>query len=383
MNLFFVCKKCESCSDKDVLLNYSKNNSRTSLINKNEKVDIPKDEIISNDSTNNLEIIDYPYPFNFNDNFSSQSNTNKYNIKVPQRSYYLNNMNKIEKIPNDQLDKNSTNSNNKNNSLSNSSLILNNDESFVQNKALLSNYYENYENLKNKKMKRMKKKIPNKKPKTSKKAVKKIGLKIMKEKNNSYVILTKKNIKSNSLILKIKQNQEKEVKTNEEYPKIKKSKTNFFTNGRKSAKNIIELNTESILQRINHITNKDYVTYNKYSRKQSKNNSKNSTKIYQCKNNIKNNSYKNCKSTNKMKKKAAFFPKNEFLDSSMENKRSFIFKNNINIYRNTTTNYVEKKKNNINFSYLWLNKKDIRDNHYLSKSYINPFDKIKNISLKN
>ena len=65
-----------------------------------------------------------------------------------------------------------------------------------------------------------------------------------------------------------------------------------------------------------------------------------------------------------------------------ENKRSFIVKSNLNIYRNTT-NYVEKKKNNINFSYLWLNKKEFRDNHYLSKSYINPFDNIKKNIIKN
>jgi hypothetical protein len=346
MNLFFVCRKCESCSDKDVLLNYSKKNSRTSLINKTEKNDIQKDEIISNDSTNNLEIIDYPYPFNFNDNFSSQSYTNKYNIKVPQRNYYLNNMNKIEKLPNDQLDNNSININNKNNSLNNSSLILNNDESFIQNKVLLSNYYENYENLKNKKMKKMKRKIPNKKPKTGKRALKKIGLKIMNEENNSN-ILTEKNIKSSSQILKIKQNQEKAVKTNEECPKIKKSKTNFFINRKKKAQNIIELNTKSILQRINHIKNKDYTTYNKYSIKETKNkNSKNIwTKIYQGKNNIKNNSYKNCKSTNKTIKKVVFFPINEFLDSSKENKHLFIVKNNVNTYRNTITNFVEKKKN--------------------------------------
>ena len=380
MSLFFECQKCEICYDKDVLLNFNKKNSRSSLLNKNEKVDISKDEIISIDSTNNLEIIDYPYHINFNANFSSQTNTDKYNIKVPQRNYCLNNMNQIEKIQNSQLDNNTINGNNINNSLNNSSLILNNGESFVQNKALLSNYYENYENFKNKKKKKMKIKIPHKKSKVGKKAVNIFGLKDSIQKNNSYVILTKKDIKSKSQILTIKQNREKEMKTEGEYPKIKKSNTNFFTNISKKEKNIIVLNTESILQRINYRKNKDYLAYNKYSRKQSKKNSKNSIitskKIYQGKNNIKNNSYKNCKSTNKIIKKDAF------LDSSKENKRSFIVKSNLNIYRNTT-NYVEKKKNNINFSYLWLNKKEFRDNHYLSKSYVNPFDNIKKNIIKN
>lgn len=55
-----------------------------------------------------------------------------------------------------------------------------------------------------------------------------------------------------------------------------------------------------------------------------------------------------------------------------------------NNYRNTTTtnatNYTGNQTKNLNFSYLWLYNKD---SHYLSKSYINPFDKFENKKIKN
>ena len=385
MNLFFSCNKCESCSDKDVSLNFNKKGSINSFLNKNKKADISKDDILSNDSTNNLEIIDYPYHVNFNDNFISQSNTNRngYEIKVPQRNYYLTNINKIEKLPSNKLDNSAINNNNNiNNSLSDSSLILNNDESFLKNKALLSNYYANYENLKNKKMKM--KLIPHNKPKTGKKLRKKFVFKIGMDKNNSDIILAKKSNKSNRKIFKLKQNKEKKIlktEINGVHPKVKKCKTNFSINlkNNEKTKNINTLNTKNILDRINYMKNRHYVTYNKCNKKEiidaNKKPKNISIKIYRYKKMLKNYSYKNCSSINKKIKKEYILPIIKFSNSSEDNKQSFKNKNNINICRKTT-NSTDNNKINLNFSYLLPNKKDYKDNHYLSKSYINPFGKI-------
>ena len=97
-------------------------------------------------------------------------------------------------------------------------------------------------------------------------------------------------------------------------------------------------------------------------------------KIYKGANTLKNNIYKN-KSSNKIGKKYSFFPKIKFSNSSYKINDSLINKIYVNNYRNSTTNNIENKRNNFDFSYVWLSN---RDTTYLSKSYTNPFDKIVN-----
>ena len=97
-------------------------------------------------------------------------------------------------------------------------------------------------------------------------------------------------------------------------------------------------------------------------------------KIYKGANTLNNNKYKN-KSLNKIGKKYSFFPKMKLSNSSNKIKDSLINKMYANDYRNTTTNNIENRRNNMDFSYLWLSN---RDTTYLSKSYLNPFDKIVN-----
>lgn len=395
MNFFFlVCNKCENCTEKDVLLNYNKKNSKNSLINK--KVEIPKDEIISNDdSTNNLEIIDYPYAINFNQDFISNLNHNNYNLKQ-QSNYYINKVNKIKNLPTDQLDNSNIKSNSKKNSLSSSSLIINNEDNFLQNKVLLTNYYENYENIKKKEI--QKKRIPYKKITNDKnnnlcnksgRTNKKVGEKrevIAKRVAESFS--AKKNNKSNSQILNMKNNNKgfRIMKTElGDYHKVKKSKTNFIMRNRsnKTRKNIIFKKKNNLIKE-RFLKQNIHITYNK-------NNNSNKNPLSKLKKNnkealnAKQNYSKYEKSLNKFdKKNLLFYPKVKCNDSSNNNSHSLANKMSFNNHRNTNitnaTNYTGSKTNNLNFSYLWLYNKD---NHYLSKSYINPFEKYENKKLKN
>ena len=121
--------------------------------------------------------------------------------------------------------------------------------------------------------------------------------------------------------------------------------------------------------------NNIYITYNRNNEKNTKNKTpiKKLKKIYRGKNNIKKNYSKYYKSLNKIdKNNLIFYPKIKFSNSSNNNSYSLLNKMSFNNYRKTTTNNGDNK-NNLNFSYLWLNN---RDSHYLSKSYINPFNKI-------
>lgn len=308
MNFFnLVCNKCENCNENEILLNYNKKSSKNSLIN--HKVDIPKDEIISNDSTNNLEIIDYPYAINFNQGFIPNLSQKNNNLKQPQSNYYINKVNKIKNLPTDQLDNSNIKSNSKNNSLSSSSLIVKNEDNFLQNKVLLTNYYENYEN--NKKKEIQKKIIPYKKiikdinnnfcnrrsERTNKKFEEKTDV-IIKRVAESFS--AKKNNKSNSQILNMKNNNKKiKIMKTEfgDYQKIKKSKTNFIIRNRsnKTRKNIILKNN---LIKEKFLRKNIYITYNK-------NNNKNPLNKLKKINNQNKSKYK--KSFNKFDKKIYFF----------------------------------------------------------------------------
>jgi len=142
MNIFnFVFGACNNIR-RESISNFSKKDSKIlSGINRNER---RKEEILSTDTTNNLEIIDYPYSNNITEEISFQIDSFDY--------YKINDKNEIQNIISDLDDCNILNNNdyNRKNSLNNSSEIINNEDNLSKNKALLNNYYSNSQNLKNK-----------------------------------------------------------------------------------------------------------------------------------------------------------------------------------------------------------------------------------------
>ena len=389
MNLFYlVCNKCENISEKDIPLNFNRKNSKSSIIKKN--VEMSKDEIISSDSTNNLEIIDYPYTINFKEDLSSP-NFNKLNLKITKNNHYLNNINKIQKLPNDQMENSIIDINSKKNSLS-SSFIINNEDNFIQNKALLNNYYAKYENSKNNKDNNNNKRntikskiMPKKKTFCNKKIVKNVPLKMEILKNDSDIILANKNSKSNRQILKVKKNIKdiKVIKANlEEYQIIQKCQTNCITNKVSSKKKKAILCNTQFYKRDTISKYNNYITYNENIKKVkvNKDKEKNKTnnqiyklkKIYNGGNSPKFNIIRKNQSSIKIDKKCFFPPFLKLNNSFKDNNNSNLNKINLVNYRNSTAYNIERKKNNLNFSHLWLYNN--KDNFYISKSYINPFD---------
>ena len=123
MNILkLLCNKCQDNSEKDILLSINSKESRNSIRMK--KTKNTHNEALSNNSTNNLEVIDYPYITNTKNNLSMITNKNIF-LRLQLDKYNLD----LEKI------------NNKNdNSLdckSNSSIVMINEDSYRQNKALL------------------------------------------------------------------------------------------------------------------------------------------------------------------------------------------------------------------------------------------------------
>ena len=123
MNILkLLCNKCQDNIEKDILLSINSKESRNSIRMK--KTKNTHNEALSNNSTNNLEVIDYPYITNTKNNLSMITNKNIF-LRLQLDKYNLD----LEKI------------NNKNdNSLdckSNSSIVMINEDSYRQNKALL------------------------------------------------------------------------------------------------------------------------------------------------------------------------------------------------------------------------------------------------------
>lgn len=125
-----ACNKC-NLSEKDSF-------SITKGSMAKNKDEINKDNFINlednNQSTNNLEIIDYPYSFN-----SNQDETKTNHIETEENNDYINEKNLLEKGLNDNI----RYRNNNRNTLNSSSLILKNEDSITQNKILLKNLYNN------------------------------------------------------------------------------------------------------------------------------------------------------------------------------------------------------------------------------------------------
>jgi hypothetical protein len=388
-----ICNKCE-CKDKDIFTNIYNKESKSSLIN--QKIEMQKEEIISNDSTNNLEIIEYPYPVNLREDYISKLACNNYKRSL-DNNYFIYEENKIQKIEEEKEKINNYNSifNSNKNSLNNSSLIMNNEDSLVQNKALLSRYYANCQNLKNQNIRKQIVSMKNINPENKNFSFKnknkgyKQPLKIETyEKNKFFALLSNENNKSN-----------KQIKSNEKISKkkdifrsnnnkdfdIKKFKTNYKFNKKnensKSDKNML-LMRQKQNDKDKNLYNSKLSTYNAVNNKSKKSISKNSrtpinksAKTSTDKNSgVKKDIFKKYNNSNNVAKKYINCPKLQLSNSSSFNDNSYIMlnKNYFLSYRNTTTDNIENKKNHLDFSYLWLNNKGFQS---LSRSYINPFDK--------
>ena len=151
MNLFFSCKK-HNYSSQNILTNYEnskKNKEKKSIKNKEKEDNKGKEQLLllnndSNDSFNNLEIIDYPYSINNNKDDATEEMNSPYKYKEAQ--------NLVNQITNEissnllyegQENKNQRqrNFNFYQNSSDTSSGIIKNENSVQKNKTLLNNYY--------------------------------------------------------------------------------------------------------------------------------------------------------------------------------------------------------------------------------------------------
>ena len=151
MNLFFSCKK-HNYSSQNILTNYEnskKNEEKKSIKNKEKEDNKGKEQLLllnndSNDSFNNLEIIDYPYSINNNKDDATEEMNSPYKYKEAQ--------NLVNQITNEissnllyegQENKNQRqrNFNFYQNSSDTSSGIIKNENSVQKNKTLLNNYY--------------------------------------------------------------------------------------------------------------------------------------------------------------------------------------------------------------------------------------------------
>ncbi len=389
-----ICNKCE-CKEKDIIFGMNNKESKNSLIN--QKIKLPKDEVISNDSTNNLEIIDYPYSFNSKEENLSKLSSNNI-IPSPDNHYFIYENSKIQKIPEEKLNNlNSIFNNSNKNSLTSTSLIINNEDSLKQNKALLSNYYANCQKIKKQNIQKKTNPLKNNKQEKksnlsfkNKKNGSKITLKIETYKQDDiYALLSKINSKSNEQIINNKKKSKKKEffrpNTNENYI-MKKCKTNYKMNITnrlsKSNKNIFLMNEKNNNKEKN-LSNKNFIAYKAYNRNYKKNNyetpiNRSIKEIMEKTGKLTN--YKNFSSSNKTGNKYKNNLKKKLNNSISSNDYILLSKRKFRGYRNTATSNVENQKSHLNFSKLRLNNKGIQS---LSNSYINPFDKVKIIKKRN
>ena len=123
MNILkLLCNKCQDNSEKDILLSINSKESRNSIRMK--KTKNTHNEALSNNSTNNLEVIDYPYITNTKNNLSMITNKNIF-LRLQLDKYNLDS------------EKNKNKNDNSLDCKSNSSIVMINEDSYRQNKALL------------------------------------------------------------------------------------------------------------------------------------------------------------------------------------------------------------------------------------------------------
>lgn len=393
MNFFnFVFGTCNNIGE-DSLSNFHKKDSKIiSTINRNQK---RKHEILSTESTNNLEIIDYPYSNNITEEINY--------LQIDTFDYYkINDKNKIENILNDLDDCIILNNNdyNRRDSLNNSSGIINNEDNLVKNKALLNNYYSNCQSVKKRTINNVNSKNRNiiiiKEKKNNGDNYIKVNNEIENKSINNKVGV-KNDIpcpEANSLISKKINNksksqgeiekEEKKVKINlKKNQKLEKSNTNYiiFKNNKNDIKkNIIlkkkirETNSNDKNKKIREINSND---------KDKKNRVYNTNKIYTPINNFrsipKKHIIKNKLQKNSIKGKNTVMFSNQ-LYKIKKNNNSFRYTENALLNSNKSTirdivsSYIENQQNNLDFSYLWLNNN--RGSNNSTKTILNPFEKI-------
>ena len=392
MNIFnFVFGDCNNIR-RDSLSNFYKKDSKIlSGINKNEK---KKEEILSTDITNNLEIIDYPYTNNI---------TEELNLQMESHDYYkIKDKDGIQNILNNLDDCNILNNNdyNRRNSLNNSSEIINNEDNLSKNKVLLKNYYTNSQNLKNKSINNNNDKSKNNNNKIiNRNDIKNIGDNYMKEKNeikikyihnklgvkidmpcpdNNSFISKKMNNKSKSQgEIGKEDNNNKKVKINlKKNKKLEKCNTNYVL----FKKNNKDIRRNIILKKKRDINSND---------KDKKNKIYHTIKIFTSINNYRNIPKKHI-IRNKLQKKSiqgknTVTPNNQFYKIK-KNNNTFLYNentflnNNHSVIRNLVSSYVENEQKYLDFSYLWINN---RGSNNSTKTILNPFEKIEIKKKKN
>lgn len=219
----FSCNKCNSSVKSSFLA--SKDISSNEKENGNKQLLPPSDD---NKSTSDyLEIIDYPYSLNNNDDKTIEMNSNQFDDKTKSKinSFFEEEQNENANFFKNKFYKNPSNS---------SSGIINNEDSIIQNKMLLTNYYNNLnENAKKENINQIKAPLTDVNLE-KRKNYDNIGIKVeypccdeelvfskTNEKLNHFK-LNKTNITNTNLKKKLKVNLKNEII-------IKKNKTNTFS----------------------------------------------------------------------------------------------------------------------------------------------------------
>ena len=380
MNIFnFVFGVCNNFRKDNLSNSYKKDSKIISGINNNKK---QREEILSTDTTNNLEIIEYPYSNNINEGINLQMETFDY--------YKGNDKNEVQNILGDLDDCNILNNNdyNRRNSINNSSEVINNEDNLSKNKALLINYYSNNQNLKNKNTNNNNVNSKN----NNINGIKNIGdnyIKESKEIDIKYIHIHKIGVKidmpcpdSNSFISKKINNKSKSQGEIGKEDRNKKVKINLKKN-----QNLIKSNTNYIIfKKDNKDIKKNIILQKKRdinsNDKDKKNRVYNTNKIYtpinNCRNIPKKNIIKSKLQKKSIKGKNIFMLNNQFY-KIMKNNNTFryneniVLNNNKSVIRNLVSSYFENEQNNLDFSYLWINN---RGSNNSTKTILNPFKKI-------
>ena len=424
----FVCNNCNFAEKEN---NLFLKGYKIKPYNNSNKLDIKKEEYKTSsiddnnsNSTNQLEIIEYPYNLEFNNDDDSlelnlkaaklqlEKNLGMYNADISNQS----NQNLWE-------EGNYDGTNFKSISENNSSVIMNNEDNISQNKILLKNLYSNYNNIKNQQNKNNKNLIK----KNGNKKVKGKKAKKLKKYNSNTKTLTNVNYENKKLnsdkIIGIKVNYpcpDKEIeKFSLEEPKILKSE-------KIKIKNLTSINLQKHQNnsdnKINYISNKKSGIINN----ENYNNNNRKTINVESEKTLKEKSKKI--STDKIYSKfreRLFNDKVDYLKKNtltkynnkkriinkdiFRNKTSYKFKsgnNSINATIQTTSNnplntyndnyrkLILNRINKVNFHYtktlsnysmrnyrysnlFHFKKKNIISNIFMSKTHMNPFDKEK------
>ena len=375
------CNKCK-LSEKDSFLI-----PKDSQINNEERYIIEKSLISSknDNSTNNLEIIDYPYPSNLNTDESFKKNVNnkddKNNITINNDSF-MKIHGLIEQNLNNDLDKNKA-------TLTSSSGIIKNEDSITQNKIILNNLYSNYnnkiltkislnKNIDNKENKKLdKNKINNIIAKNNDKNLKNIKNKTKKKLNTMSMKLefikpitdrfsTKdKNIKESKIIKtkRYKDESTSKIKINTKKTKLSRNKTNIKNNSININKNInFKINLDMLSNNNSDDNNKNAKTKRIGNKKNNKLKLINKQKIKNILNNNLNSVFK------KIEKKENVKVKEKYISNNITNiYKTLNFTNKKNLINYTNVSNSNSNRiylSNVNYTRLLLNRVNLVNYNY-------------------